>query len=136
MSWAAWLGCIIIILSVGCWGSYCAAVFACCCCVSLEAIAQQVKHGHNKVDDAVRKTSIRHGQSMRKHGTTAKLPRTFKVKLLQILKAEETTRHILGCACEIDVQWRLQICRVTGRCDQSYDRKSCGDGAVELLCCC
>ena len=93
----------------------------------------ELKHGHNKVDDAVQKTSIRHGQSMRKHGTTAKLPRTFKVKLLKILKGEETTRHILGCACEIDVQWRLEICRVTGRCDQSYDRKSCGDGAIELM---
>jgi hypothetical protein len=42
----------------------------------------ELKHGHNKVDDAVRKTLILHVQSMRKHGTTAKLSRTFKVRLL------------------------------------------------------
>jgi hypothetical protein len=105
-------------------------------CNKINQTNSELKHGHNKVDDAVRKTLIRHGQSMRKHGTTAELPRTFKVKLLQMLKGRETTRHFLGYAWEIYVQWRLQKCRVTGRCDQSYDRKSCGDGAFELMFCC
>jgi hypothetical protein len=129
-------GCIV--LSVGCWGCYCAAVFA-CCCVSFNAFTQhsyqtnsELKHGHNKVDVPPERRRFGTGKAC----TTAKLSRTFNVKLLWMLKGRESPRHFLGYAWEIYDQWRLEKCRGRCRFCQSYEWRRCSDGAVELMFCC
>jgi hypothetical protein len=53
--------------------------------------------------------------------TTAKLSRTFNVKLLWMLQGRDSGRHFLGYVWEICDQWRLEKCRAQCWFYQSYE---------------